>query len=205
MTRSSSPIPETLISQARKGDHNQLGQLLERYRRYLRLLTRLQIDQRLQGKVDASDVVQETLFQAHQSFSEFQGTTEAEFLAWLRTIMASKVANLVRRFLGTQSRDVRLERELRVELDHSSGGLERSLADSGSSPSEGATRRERVVLLADALERLPPDYREVMILHHLKGHPLPEVARQLGKSVESVRKLWARGLANMRTLLKESS
>ena len=118
--------------------------------------------------------------------------------------MASKVTNTIRRFLGTQRRDVRLERELRADLDRSSGGLERVLADSASSPSQRAARREQAVLLANALEQLPPDYREVMIRHHLHGHPLPEVALQLGKSVDSVRKLWARGLTRMRSLLKES-
>lgn len=177
---------------------------MELYRRYLRLLARLQIDKRLQGKVDASDLVQDTLVEAHQGFAQFHGTTEAELLAWLRKIMAANVANTVRRFLGTQRRNVRLERELQADLDRSSGGLERVLADSASSPSERASRREQAVLLADALEQLPPDYREVMVLHHLQGHPIPEVARQLGRSVDSVQKLWARGLANMRYLLKES-
>ena len=195
---------EVLISRAREGNDGRLGDLLELHRRYLRLLARLQIDRRLQGKVDTSDLVQETLVQAHQDFAEFHGGTEAEFVAWLRRIMACKVTNTIRRFLGTQRRDVRLERELRADLDRSSGGLERVLADSASSRSQRAARREQAVLLANALEQLPPDYREVMIRHHLHGHPLPVVALQLGRSVDSVRKLWARGLARMRSLLKES-
>lgn len=204
MTSSSCSFPNVLISRAREGNHGRLGQLLELYRRYLRLLARLQIYGRLQGKIDASDLVQETLVQAHQDFGQFHGTTEAEFVAWLRKIMASKVANTIRRFVGTQRRDIRLERDLCADLDRSSGGLERALVDSTASPSQRAERREQAVLLADALEQLPPDYREVMIRHHLHGYSLPDVAQQLGRSADSVRKLWARGLANMRNLLKES-
>lgn len=203
VTGSSCSLPEELISRARHGNDDRLGQLLELYRRYLRLLARLQVDQRLQGKVDASDLVQDTLAEAHRDFAQFRGHTEPEFVAWLRAIVAANIANSVRRYLGTRCRDVRLERDLRADLNRSSGGLERVLIDSTVSPSEHAARRERAVLLADAVEQLPPDYREVIVLHHLRGRSIPDVARHMGRSVDSVQKLWARGLVSMRHLLKE--
>src|SRR5438105_15042026 len=104
--------PEHLLRQARAGDAGPLGELLELYRRYLAVLARVQIGQRLQGKVDASDLVQETFLEAHQNFARFRGTSEAELVRWLRQILAGNLADLFRRYLGTQGRDVRLEREI---------------------------------------------------------------------------------------------
>src|SRR5881398_2731717 len=104
--------PEHLLRQARRGDATTLGRLLEQYRRYLSLLARVQIGQRLQGKVDESDLVQETFLEAHRHFDRFQGTSEAQFVCWLRQILATNLANLLRRYLGTQGRDIRLEREI---------------------------------------------------------------------------------------------
>src|SRR5262249_2784346 len=100
--------PEVLLSAARAGDEAARGQLLEAYRDYLRLLARLQIDRRLQGKLDASDVVQETFLQAHRCFGQFLGTRESELAAWLRQILASRLLDQARRYLGARQRDVRL-------------------------------------------------------------------------------------------------
>jgi RNA polymerase sigma-70 factor (ECF subfamily) len=99
------------------------GNLLEQYRDYLRLLARLQIDRRLQGKRDASEVVQEAFLQAHRCFEQFPGTTEAELAAWLRQILTSRLADQARRYLHARQRDVRLERALAVDIDRSSPAL----------------------------------------------------------------------------------
>src|SRR5437588_2203109 len=115
--------PEHLLQEARAGDAATLGQLLELYRRYLALLARVQIGQRLQGKVDAADLVQETFLEAHRHFPRFRGTTEAELTSWLRQILAAKLADLLRRYLGTQGRDVRLEREIEDAFCQSSAAL----------------------------------------------------------------------------------
>ena len=102
--------PENLLRAAKAGDAPTLGRLLELYRRYLSLLARVQIGQRLQGKVDASDLVQETFLEAHRNFGRFRGGSEGEFVAWLRQILAANLADLLRRYLGTQGRDVRSRR-----------------------------------------------------------------------------------------------
>jgi RNA polymerase sigma-70 factor (ECF subfamily) len=201
MDVSARPGPEELLSQARAGSGPALGQLLECYRSYLSLLARVQIGQRLQGKVDAADLVQETFLEAHRHFAQFRGAGEGELVAWFRQILAGVLANLVRRFYHTRRRDVRLERELADALDESSRALGRSLAAPGSTPSQRAARREQVLLLVEALARLPEDYREVIILHHLEGLSFPEVAGRMGRSVDSVKNLWARGLAQLRRLL----
>jgi RNA polymerase sigma-70 factor (ECF subfamily) len=193
--------PEQLLQEARGGDAATLGRLLETYRRYLALLARVQIGQRLQGKVDASDVVQETFLEAHQNFSRFRGGSEAEFVAWLRQILAGNLADLLRRYLGAKGRDVRLEREIQDAFDRSSILLDRGLVAPQSSPSQQAARREQSVILADALEQLPDDYRDVLVLRHLEGLSFPEVARRMGRSLDSVEKLWMRGLARLRQIM----
>jgi RNA polymerase sigma-70 factor (ECF subfamily) len=197
--------PEELLRQARGGDGQALGRLLELYRQYLALLARLQIGRRLQGKVDPADLVQETFLEAHRSFGRFQGTSEGELVSWLRQILAGNLADLVRRYLGTRRRDVRLEEELAVEIDESSRVLDRALVARQSSPSQQAARREQAVLLADTLGQLPEDYREVIILRHLEGLRFPEVARRMGRSTEAVKKLWARALDRVRRTLGSAS
>jgi RNA polymerase sigma-70 factor, ECF subfamily len=200
MSNGACPDPEELLGLARAGSGPALGQLLELYGSYLALLARLQIGRRLQGKVDAADLVQDTFLEAHRHFAEFRGTVEAELVCWLRQILAGRLANLVRRY-GTRRRDLRLERELADELDRSSRVLDQSLAAPHSTPSQRAARREQAVLLADALGRLPEDYREVIILHHLEELAFAEVARRMGRTVDSVKNLWARALAQLRRSL----
>jgi RNA polymerase sigma-70 factor (ECF subfamily) len=195
------PDPEQLVCLARAGDDSALGQLLQGFRNYLTMLARLQIGRRLQGKVDADDLVQETFLEAHRDFGQFRGTTESQLTAWLRQILASNLANLVQRYCGTKRRAVRLERQLVAELTESSRALERGLFAKQSTPSHQAARREQAVLLADALQQLPEDYREVLVLRHLEERTFVEVARCMGRSLDSVKNLWARALGRLRRVL----
>jgi RNA polymerase sigma-70 factor (ECF subfamily) len=203
MNTNAGPDPEPLLLLARAGHGPALGQLLELYRNYLMLLARLQIGRRLQGKADSADLVQETFLQATEHFPQFRGTSEAEQLAaWLRQILVSRLAKLVRHYCNTQRRDVRMEHQLADEMEQSSRSL--GLVAPGSTPSQRAYRREQSVLLGDALGRLPEDYREVLVLHHLQGLTLAEVARHMGRSLDSIKKLWLRGLARLRRVLEEA-
>jgi RNA polymerase sigma-70 factor (ECF subfamily) len=192
---------QQLLLRAKAGDAVALGRLLELYRAYLVVLARVQIGRRLQGKVDASDLVQEAFLGACRDFPQFRGATEREFTSWLRQILASLLANLVRHYQGTQGRDVRLERQLAVELEQSSQALDRGLVAAQSTPSQQAMRREESVLLAEALGRLPPEWRELLILRHLEGLSFPEIARRMGRTVDSLKKQWPRALASLRRLL----
>jgi RNA polymerase sigma-70 factor (ECF subfamily) len=200
---SSRPGPDVaqLLLLARTGDGPALGQLVELYRNYLTLLARLQLGRRLQGKVDAEDLVQETFLEAHRQFGQFRGASAEELVSWLRQILASTLAHQVRRYHGTKRRDVRLERELEDELTQSSRVLDQGLISRQSSPSQRAARGEQAVLLADALAHLPEDYREVIILRHLEGLTFPQVASRLGRTVDSVEKLWVRALDKLRRAL----
>jgi RNA polymerase sigma-70 factor, ECF subfamily len=195
------PDPELLLVRARAGDRDALGELLAGYSNYLALLARMQIGKRLQGKVDPADLVQEAFLEAHRDFPQFRGTTESELVQWLRRILAANLTDLLRRYLGSRRRDVRLERQLEAELDESSQAMDLGLVTRRSSPSQQAARQEQAVLLADALQSLPADYSEVIVLHHLEGLSFPEVAQRMGRSQDSVKKLWIRGLTRLRRFL----
>jgi RNA polymerase sigma-70 factor (ECF subfamily) len=205
MSPNAQPNPTALIDLARKGDPSALGQLLELFRNYLKLLARLQIDHRLQGKVGPSDLVQETFLQTHRQIATFRGTTEAEFLQWLRQILVRTIVDRVQRYYGRDRRDVRLEQSVHREVDRSSQMLRHELAVGSASPSEQAERREESVMLADALQRLPEAYREVLVLRHLQQLTFPEVAERMDRSLDSVNKLWARALAALRAAMGEPS
>jgi RNA polymerase sigma-70 factor, ECF subfamily len=196
-----SPDPEQLLTEARREGGEVVGQLLELYRNYLTLLARGQIRRDLQGRVDDSDVVQETYLAAHRDFAKFRGTTEAELVGWLRQILAARLADLVRHHLRAKRRDARLEQRLADELDRSSRALGASLVDRQPSPSQQAARREQGVILADALKALPPDYSEVIVLRHIEGLSFPEAAQRMGRSAAAVEKLWVRALVRLRRTL----
>ncbi len=195
--------PELLLVMAKGGDGIALGRLLERYRNYMGLLVRLQVGRRLRSKVDADDLLQEIWLEIHRKITLFRGGSEREFLTWVRRMIGSILANQVRRYIGTKGRDLRLERALADELDHSSRALNASLVAPQSSPSQQAVRREQAVLLADALQNLPDDYREVIILRQLEGLSFPDVARRMGRSEDSVKNVWLRALARLRHTLDD--
>lgn len=193
---------ESLLDQARMGDVAAFGCLLEHYRPYLSLLARLEVGRRLQGKADAADVVQDTFLEAARQFARFRGSGEPELAAWLRRILAGCLATLVRRYFGTQARDVRLERALVDGLDQSSQAIDRALLSRGSSPSQQADRREQAVLLAHALERLPPEYCEVIVLRNLEGLTFPQIAVRMGRTPVAVERLWSRALPKLKQSLE---
>jgi RNA polymerase sigma-70 factor (ECF subfamily) len=193
-----------LLQSAREGSSEEVGQLLDAYRAYLGLLARLHINRQLRGKADPSDLVQETFLAAHKNFPQFRGTTEEELLAWLRQIMASKLANLARRYVISTGRAVHLERQMSDDLDRSSSAMGGIFEDGGSSPSGRAARREQAVLLANALEQLPDDYREVIVLRHLEELNFPEIAVRMNRTLDSVKNLWTRALARLKQSLVES-
>jgi RNA polymerase sigma-70 factor, ECF subfamily len=175
---------------------------LDRYRDYLHLLARLQLDPRLQAKLDASDLVQQTLLQAHAHAAQFRGRSEQEWLAWLRAILANTLAGAARQF-ATEARDFHRERSLEASLEQSSSRLDHWLAANHSSPSERADRGDLLLRLAAALAQLPADQQQVVEMHHLQGRPVAEVAAQMQRSKPAVMGLLFRGLKCLRAHLQD--
>jgi RNA polymerase sigma-70 factor, ECF subfamily len=177
---------------------------LQRYRSWLALLARLQVDARFRAKFDPSDIVQQTLLEAVRDWPKFRGATDAELTAWLRTILAHVLQHEMRRY-GVQRRDLGREVSLEAAIAESSRRLGDALAASGSSPSEHAVRQELELRLAEALSRLPADYAEVILLRNVESLPHEEVARRMGRSTGAVRMLWVRALARLREEIQLSS
>ena len=176
---------------------------VQAYRSYLYLLARSHIGTRHQAKIDPSDIVQQTLLDAHQKQVQFRGDTEAEWMAWLKQILANNLADAVRG-LARAKRDVSRERSLDEQVGDSFTRVDGWLAAAQPSPSQNAVRAEELIRLANALTNMPEAQREAIVLHHLQGLPLADVASQLNKSPAAVAGLLHRGLKRLRELLSAS-
>jgi RNA polymerase sigma-70 factor (ECF subfamily) len=199
--------PSELIRRCRAGEESARAQLFDRYRPYLRVLARAQLGRQLRAKCDPSDLVQQTLLEAHRDFAAFQGSHEAELLAWLRRILAHNLFNEARHFAAQQrdaAREVSLD-QVQAGLEHSSAVLAGCLAADSPTPSQLASQREAAVLLADALARLPEDYQTVLLLRVFEGLPAEEVARRMGRTAGAVRMLQMRALTALREQVAEDS
>jgi RNA polymerase sigma-70 factor, ECF subfamily len=174
---------------------------LEQHRDYL-LLARAQLDPRWQARVSPSDLVQQSLLEAHQGAGQFRGTTDAELRAWLRQILARNLAN-VARDLSRQRRAVHAERPLEEVLAGSTARLEAWLEDGSLPPPARAERNEQLARLARALARLPDDRRQAVELRHLRGWSVADIAAQMGRTVNAVSLLLHRALQQLRAALDE--
>jgi RNA polymerase sigma-70 factor, ECF subfamily len=174
---------------------------LERYRGYLHVLARLRLGRRLRGRLDPSDLVQQTLLKAHQASDRCKALDDAARGAWLRRILNNTIVDEVRRH-GRGKRDAGRERSILASLDESSIRLEAWFQADQSSPSQHAIRQEQLLALGEALESMPEDQRRAIELHHLDGDSLAEVAARMGRSEASVAGLLRRGLRNLHERLK---
>jgi RNA polymerase sigma-70 factor (ECF subfamily) len=171
---------------------------LEQYREYLRLLARLQLSPLLRAKIDPSDIVQETLLFALKDEAHFRGQSEAEYAAWLRRILANRMADACRRF-RTAGRDLWRERSLEQALR---GLADRFVTDSPG-PEQRAAREEELLRLAQALSELPDDERTAVEMKHLQGCSLDAISGHLGRSKAAVAGLLRRAVVRLRRSTQE--
>ena len=197
---------ERLFSSAKAVGGESIGLLLKLYCQHLQILAQTQLDVRLRARVSPSDVVQETLFEAHRGFAQFRGQTEAEFLAWLRRILANNLARAFERHVLAEKRDVHRE----VSIDEIGASLERSaarfqdiFAAQGASPSSQADQQERLLAVSAAMAKLPDDYQQVIVLRHLEGLSFTIIADRLERSAGACRMLWLRAIEQMRSALAQ--
>jgi RNA polymerase sigma-70 factor (ECF subfamily) len=189
-----------LLPAVRAGSQEALGQVLEACRGYLLLIAQQELDPVLRAKGGASDLVQETFLEAHRDFGRFGGTTEAELLAWLRRLLLNNLANFTRRYRETAKRRTASEVPL-ASGDSSAEGAGEPSADA-SSPSEQAIAHEQAEAVQRALERLPEDYRRVILLRYQDDLPFEEIGRLMGRSANAAEKLWARAVERLQQELE---
>lgn len=168
---------------------------------YLRMLARVGLDPRLRAKVGESDVIQQTLLEAHRDWDQFRGGTTAERFAWLRQILARNLANLLRDYTRAK-RDVGREWRPDAAIEASSARLAGWLASNQTTPATAAGREEEAVRVAAALAALPDAQREAVVLRHWHGWSLDQIAEQLGTTRAAVTGLLYRGLKTLRGRLR---
>jgi RNA polymerase sigma-70 factor (ECF subfamily) len=204
MASDSNSLVQGLLERARSGDERAREELFARCRSFVGIVARAEVESWMRAKIDASDLVQQTLLDAHRGWNNFRGTTEAEWMAWLRRILSNNTADYVRRYHGTAKRRARRE----VPLDRRAPGASSFGAfdpsDPGESPSQAFLRLERQVEVADAIAQLPEDYQEVIMLRNLQRLPFSEVADRMGRSRPAVQMLWMRALEKLQEQLKET-
>ena len=190
---------DDLLAQARQGDQAALGQLLEEHRAYLKVLAERHLDRRLEVRIDASDLIQQTCLSAFASFAQFAGQSEREFAAWIQTVHEHTILNAVRDHVAAKKRSVKRE-----EPAAPGERLATEYAARGSSPSRRMMLGESAVRLAAALQTLPDDQREAVRLRYLEEWSLEQIAERMQRTKFSVAGLVKRGLIALRQVLRES-
>jgi RNA polymerase sigma-70 factor (ECF subfamily) len=184
-----------LIARAREGDAAGRDRLFAACRSWLDILAAAQVEGRLQARMAPSDLVQETLLEAHRDFDRFRGGTTGEWLAWLRRILARNAADAARRYHGTAKR---AGREVPIgPADDSAAPRGFEPAAAGPSPSEEFLLRDTELRVAAALAGLTADHRQVIVLRNLERLPFDEIARRMGRTRPAVQMLWMRAVRKL--------
>jgi RNA polymerase sigma-70 factor, ECF subfamily len=190
-----------LIEAARQGDAECRDRLFELCRSYLGFVARSQVETWLRRKIDASDLVQETMLEAFRDFQRFDGHSEQEWLAWLRKILAHNAADFVRRYRGTAKRAAGREVPFRDPADSRLHGAPEPAAQQPT-PSQEFLQLDTELRVTAALSQLPPDYQEVIVLRNLQRLSFNEVAERMDRSRPAVQMLWMRAIRKLQEVME---
>ena len=197
---------QLLLDRAKGGSAAEVGQLLSVYTQYLKTLANQQLDRRVRQRVSPSDLVQDTLLEAHRDFPNFRGTTPAELVSWLRRILIHNLIRASEHHLHTEKRDARREislQRLAANLGSVDSPLEAALRSPIGSPSADLRGQEQVSELERALSTLPNEQRQVVMMRHLEGLAFSQISERLGRSSGACRMLWLRAMDDLREKLQE--
>ena len=192
----------SLIPQSKEGDQQALDQIMAQIKDYVDLMANRYFDKSLQQKVGPSDIVQQTLTQVVENFDKFRGKTSAEFRGWLKTIVVHEVGR-VRRHFRTDKRDYGRENVLAggANPDGHDAFLPK---DNNLTPSSEAMAAEKIANFYSVLDQLPEDYAEVIQLRSIEKLPFNEVAKRMGRTHDSVTKLWYRAVLKFEERLRKN-
>jgi RNA polymerase sigma-70 factor (ECF subfamily) len=188
------PVDESVqrLSAARAGSREAMGQALQACRGYLLLVAQQELGPQLQAKGGASDLVQQTLVDAVRDFGQFHGQTEDELLQWLRRLLLNNLADFVRRYREAGKRQI--DREVPLPGGDESADRGGDVAATMPTPSGAAVARETAAALQRVLERLPEDYRQVIVLRYQEERSFDEIGAALGLTANAARKLLLRAV-----------
>jgi RNA polymerase sigma-70 factor (ECF subfamily) len=196
---------DRLLQRAAQGDRQGWGSLLAEHRERLRRMVALRLDHRLQGRIDASDVIQETYLEAWRRLAEYLQNPTMPFFLWLRFLAGQKLVTLHRHHLGVKMRDpgreVSLYRGCLPET--SSAALAAQLLGHETRPSEAAIRTELKIRLQEALNSMQAIDREVLALRHFEQLSRAEIAQLLSISEAAVSKRYIRALKRLKKILTQ--
>lgn len=189
-----------LLSAARDGSRDALGQAFETCRRYLLGLAHQELNAGLRAKGGASDLVQETFLEAQRSFPDFRGNSEGELRAWLRQMLHHRALKFGRRYRTTQKRS--LSSEVGRSIDSLAGDPTGGLPATLPSPSTEAMALEQAQCLRQALERLPDDYRRVITMRYVEQCSFEEIGQRMQRTGNAARLLWLRAIERVKQELR---
>lgn len=204
MEKPDSIMIEGLIAKAQAGDEAARDQLFALCRDYLGLAARAQVETWLRAKIDASDLVQQTMLEAYRDFDRFEGKSQREWLGWLKRILAHNATDFIRQFRGTEKR--KIDREVRIRQSKDSVDLSIGVPEPeghAGTPSQALAQADDELRVAAALMELSEDHREVVMLRNFQRLSFNEVAERMGRSRPAVQMLWMRAIEKLRVVLDD--
>jgi RNA polymerase sigma-70 factor, ECF subfamily len=189
------------------GDGGLLSEYFTRHRDRLYRLVQLRFDPRLRGRIDPSDVLQESYLEAATRFGEYQQNPTMPVFLWLRFLTTQKLLQLHRVHLGVQARDAGREQPLTRsgQPEASSAAMAAHLVGQGTSPSQAAVRAEMRVRVEQALSGMEALDREVLVLRHFEQLTNSETAQILGLQESAASKRYVRALKRLKETLTKVS
>lgn len=188
-----------LVDEARAGEPEAIGRLIESSRDYLLLIANQGIDPDIRGKIGASDIVQESILTAQANIGRFRGDTKGEWLAWLKQILINDLRESRRTYKSVQKRSVRQERSI-----DGSAPIAPLIQDAHLTPRTHAVKTEEMELLLAAIAELPEDQQQIIKLRNWEHLSYEEIGQRLNRSPDAVRKMWGRAVLKLKDRLSRS-
>lgn len=190
---------ESLLQAAGRGDRAALSCLVEMHRDYLRRVVELRMDQALRGRVDASDIVQETQMVVHKRMDDFLQRRPTSFKLWLRGEAIQQVGTHYRRHVKADRRSVKRE----CSISNASGGMIAQQLLAGT-PSKILDRKETAAMVRKAVESMPENDRDILLLRYVEGLSNAEAAEVLTIDPATARKRHGRALKRLLKVMIET-
>jgi len=200
-TREPTPSIDSLLDRAANGDVSSIGELFDRHRDRLRRMIQFRLDDRINARVDPSDVLQDVFIEYARALPTYVRSPECPFFLWLRFLTGMKLNAVHRHHLGVRARDPRREVSLAGGPATSSVSLASHLLGDCSTPSESAQRAEHQARVQDALNAMDPVDREVLSLRHFEQLTNQETAAALGLSEAAASNRFVRALRRLKEIL----